>query len=182
MPNPILDSIVKGMTQGFTDLEAALKDELAKQGHVLSGKLRDSITFEVRIEGTKVIGVFLAENYGLILESGVPASKIPYSGRTGKGGTSKYIAGLVRFFELRGKDSKTALRMAFATANKQRREGMPTRGAFRFTQNGRRINWIRQTLESKLSDVGAAISQATALEMRLQYAEALELEPLRIPI
>jgi hypothetical protein len=182
MPHPILKSIHEAMQTAFGDLRDALRDELEKQGHRLTGKLAESIVFEIRVDGDKVVGVFLGESYGLVLETGVSASRIPYGGKTGKGGTSKYIQGLVRFFELKGLGQKQALRAAFAVATRAKREGMPSRGSFKFTRNGRRKNWITHTLNTKLPAVGAAIALAVGLDIRLEVSEALRLEPLQVPI
>ena len=60
-----------------------------------------------------------------------------------------YIQGLKNFAKLRFRvGEKQALGIAFAIANKQIREGMPTRGSYAFTKTGMRTMFIEEALRA----------------------------------
>lgn len=107
---------------------AAVKKAFALQGHKLTGELNNSISYQVeaRTDGAKIEVMLL--NYGMVLNYGVPPSRIPFSPNSGAKG-SKYIDGLKMFAKLKfGADDKTALGIAFAIAHKHKKVGMPTAG------------------------------------------------------
>jgi len=137
------------VTDIMSEFRTALRSELGRQGHVLTGKLSDSIDFEVSADGTSVVGRMYFEDYGIYVETGVTADRIPFGGRSGKGGTSQYIQGLITFWEDRGLSGREAIGAAFATANKHAREGMPTRSSLRFSQTGERTGFVRTVLEEQ---------------------------------
>jgi hypothetical protein len=124
-------------------LKVRLAQELKDQGHHLTGSLISSLEEKVSITGGRMIIEMLGNDYGDPLNTGVPASRIPYTPGQSRGATSKYIEGLIRFaerrFGLRGKEATSA---AFAIARKHKREGMPTQGSYRYSSNGRRTGWI----------------------------------------
>jgi len=123
-----------------------IKKEWVAQGHHLTGKFEnsletkiikssDSIKFQV-IDGTD-------EGYGKILDNGVPAENIPYTPGRGRGGTSKYIQGLINYAKLRmGAADKDAVSIAFAIANKHAKEGMPTRASSKYSSTGKRTKFV----------------------------------------
>ena len=123
-----------------------LQKELVTQGHVLTGALRDSIRYEVKQLPNIVEGLVFMLEYGEAIDQGIQPSKIPYSGN-GKGGTSEYIQGLIRFFVLKGLPREEAKSAAFATANKHRQTGFPTPNSFRFSSNGKRTGFFSDTIE-----------------------------------
>jgi len=131
---------------------ALIVDELRRQyrlqGHNLTGKLIASIEDKVTLTVTGAKVQVLIVDYGVIINNGTPASRIPYTPGSGRGGTSKYIQGLQNFARLRmGLNAREALSVAFAIAKKQSKEGMPTKGSFRFSKNGKRTGAIEDTLE-----------------------------------
>ena len=156
---------------------ALLRDDLRKeadaQGHSLSGKLSESIEYEV-VEGAgEVIGRMYAEDYATYLELGVKAERIPYSGRTGKGGTSLYIQGLISFWEQRGLSDREAVSAAFATAAVHAREGMPTRSSYRHSTTGERTGFIRETIDRNLEKIGSIIESKFGAVLSLSFSESL---------
>jgi len=155
----IIDAVLKVMIDKF-------KEELEKQGHKLTGRLINSLEAEVKVTENGITGYVMAEDYGLILNTGVPANKIPFNPGSGAK-SSKYIDALVRYFRLRGLSEKRAIRAAFATANKHKREGMPTKASYRFSQNGRRKGWIDYTIRQNEGFIDRQVEQAGE-----QYAEA----------
>lgn len=171
------------MTKVLTFTQGNLREELTEQGHVLTGRLRDSIQYRIQATPGKVVGMIEAEDYALSMEFGVPASRIPFSGATGRGGTSKYISGLIRFFILRGRSPAEAKRAAFATANAHKREGMPTRGSYQFSKNGRRTGFVSHTINSTLSEIEAMFEKEFGAVLLLEFElEQQAFEPIRIRI
>jgi hypothetical protein len=121
-----------------------IKIELEAQGHSLTGATINSITPSISYDN----GTIALEAYGLsviiFLDKGVSAANIPFSGAKGKGGgTSAYIQGLTRYAMLRfGLDEKKALGVAFAIATKHKREGMPTKASYQYSETGERLNAV----------------------------------------
>ena len=161
----------------ISDVMEILQTELRKnaeaQGHSLTGKLAESIEFEIEESGEEVIGRMFAEDYGSILEVGVRADRVPFSGKTGTGGTSLYIQGFIDFWELRGLSGREAIGAAFATAHVQAREGMPTRASGRFSSTGERTGFIRTTIEQNLDEIGAIIQNRYGATLELDFAKSL---------
>ncbi len=125
-----------------------LRRQYRLQGHNLTGKLIASIEDKVTLTVTGAKVQVLIVDYGVIINNGTPASRIPYTPGSGRGGTSKYIQGLQNFARLRmGLNAREALSVAFAIAKKQSKEGMPTKGSFRFSKNGKRTGAIEDTLQ-----------------------------------
>ncbi len=121
----------------------AAKYELEQQGHRLTGNLEKSLQYTIEGDLNKLVGKIWVADYGVVIDKGVARSRIPYNQGSGAR-TSMYIDGLKKFFRLRGLGAKEAERAAFATAKKQKKEGMPTRGSYAFSNNGKRLNWSRQ--------------------------------------
>lgn len=163
-------------------LRKRLIAELQAQGHRLTGALEKSIAYEIRQSPGRITAVMTAADYGLIIEFGVPANRIPYGGRTGRGGVSKYIQGLVRFFELRGLSGREALGAAFATATKHKREGMPSRGSYAFSSNGRRTGFVRNTLQQYLPELTRNLNDDAQMIVELVVGEDIRLEPYKIAV
>ena len=177
--------IFEALTDAMEHLQGKLKKELREQGHYLTGALHNSIDYKVTRRGqTVVIAEMYSLDYGLIMEVGVKPNKIPYGGRGGgaSGGTSKYIQGLVTFFQKRGLDERGALSAAFATANVQKREGMPTNGSFAFSANGRRTGFVSETLENHLEIVGKILAEKTGYTLQINFNENLLVEKITFQV
>ena len=112
--------------------------ELERQGHKLTGALIESFETKIRQKTQDTLTIdFLMLQYGLSLNNGIRPDKIPYTiGGPRRGGTSKFIEGLIKFAKLRfGADQKRAQQIAFAIATKQKREGYPLTGKIGFIDN-----------------------------------------------
>lgn len=147
--------IFKAVKQVSDIAALSLKAELIKQGHVLTGKLLNSIHSVINETNDVITAVLELEEYGFIVNSGVTAAKIPFTpgGRSG-GRTSKYIEGLIKFFQLKkGLSLKNAKSAAFATANVHKREGMPSRNSYSFSNNGKRTGFIEDGLKKIESSI-----------------------------
>lgn len=145
--------LIRSVESFTADLIKEFRDELERQGHKLTGSLSNSFEFRISESRDQIISVISFNDYGEYVDRGVMARDIPYSGRTGAGGKSKYIQGLIRFFQLRGVGGDQAVRAAFATAAVHKREGMPTRASNRFSSVGTRKGFIDRAIESELPDV-----------------------------
>lgn len=139
----------------------ALQMQFILQGHRLTGKLNKSIEERIEVTDFGLKIQILLEPYGIILNRGVPANKIPFSlSRTGNR-SSKYIKGLQRFAKLRFFVSdKQALRIAFAIARKHKREGMPTKGSFKFSRTGKRTDAFQEALNDSQKAIDSLIQDA----------------------
>lgn len=100
--------------------------EFKLKGHNLTGSFIDSL--EVDYDNYKF--TIKGNAYGINLNDGVKASNIPYSGRSGAGGSSKYITGLKNYVKERMgiSDERKALSIAFAIATKHSRDGIDGSG------------------------------------------------------
>lgn len=154
-----------------------LREDLRKvakaQGHFNTGKFSDSLEFEISKEGDFVTGKMYAEDYAGVLEFGVKASRIPFSGSKGKGGVSLYIQGLIGYFESKGLSDREAKSAAFATAHVHAREGMPTRASYAFSSTGERTGFIAETIEKNLESIGKIIQSRFGALLELRFADNL---------
>ena len=124
-----------------------LRKEIESQGHKDTGKLMDSIEYEILMDSDAVYITFTYLFYGEILNDGVKPKNIPFGNSTGAT-TSKYIEALKNWATRKG--MKKPLSAAFAIAKAHKKQGMPTRGSYAFSLNGRRKKWRSFTLESYL--------------------------------
>lgn len=172
--------IGKELTKIMRLLQKELRKELKQQGHVNTGALRDSIVYEVKYTDRGFTATMYAADYAIIVDLGVKANRIPYSGRSGNGGTSLYIQGLVSFFQRKGLGEKEALGAAFATAKVHSRDGMPSRASFRFSRNGRRTGFVTEVINGKTEKLGALIREGIATQLAVEFGREFKLEPLKI--
>ena len=116
---------------------AQLTIELKRQGHNLTGALVKSFEYKVQEKTDSITIEFLMLKYALSLDKGIKPEKIPYTiGGPTRGGTSKYIEGLIRFARLKfHADKRAAKQIAFAIARKQKENGYPLTGKIGFISN-----------------------------------------------
>jgi len=163
---PVINSIKNIIRQRFEqELESIisdLRDEIKQQGHSATGSLERSLEFAIS-DGEKdgFLGVIFGSDYWRPLETGVSASRIPYTpgSKSGKR-TSKYIGGLLDWAavvrpELSEKERRS---FVFAVATIQSREGNPTRGSYSFSRNGERKNFVQRTLDKHINKLSAKIA------------------------
>lgn len=126
------------------DVAALFIDELRDQGHKASGRLIASVVAKVKSALDEIELALSHLDYGIIVNTGVPAANVPYSRGSGAK-TSKFIDALIGWIRLRGIAGgleKTVRSVAFAMATAMKRDGIPTKGSYKFTNNGRRTMWI----------------------------------------
>lgn len=123
-----------------------IKKEHALQGHHLTGETDESL--EGKISGTSLLGY--ATKYAEVLNKGLEPEQI----------SNKMYPGLVQYFILRGFDEKEAKRIAWATLNKWKEEGMSTEASKVYSQTGERQHFI----DNALNDPEVDFFMITALD------------------
>lgn len=166
------EEVVPIITEVMELLRESLRKEQAAQGHNLTGKLSDSLEFEISEDGSSIVGRMFAEDYSSYVEFGVRADRVPFSGRGG-GGTSLYIQGLISFWEEKGLSGREAIGAAFATAHVHAREGIPSRGSYAFSSTGERTGFISTTIEENLEPIGKLIENKYGAILELNFAKSL---------
>jgi hypothetical protein len=106
-----------------------LKVELRAQGHYNTGALDQSI--EGTVTSNSLEGH--ANYYAAILNTGFGPEKA----------SMKQFPFLVRYFESKGRDEKTAKQLAAMTINAWKRDGMPSSGGFAYSETGQRTKFIQ---------------------------------------
>lgn len=149
------------MEEALKVISSIIISELHAQGHYLTGKLEASIETRQFEQADKLIGQILMESYGVILDRGVSAGRVPYQRGSGAK-KSKYIDALFGYVKLRrpSMSDKQALSFAFAIANAAKKTGHPLPGSYAFSQNNRRKNWAEHIIPGN----EARIEQALNLE------------------
>jgi hypothetical protein len=138
-------------------LISASRGELIAQGHRLTGNLVNSFEQTITFVGGSIKAEVFVADYGLIIDGGVKPSRIPYNRGSGAR-TSKYIEALIEYWRKRGLNELAAKRAAFATAAKQKQEGMPTRDSYRYSTNGRRLDWRKHASEASKDKILDALN------------------------
>ena len=151
-------------------VQGAMRRQLELQGHRLTGKTSESIQFEVDAETGYVVGRMYANDIAGILEFGVKASRIPYGGGGG-GGKSLYIQGLISFWQQRGLSGREAIGAAFATAAVHKREGMPSRGSYRFSRTGARTGFVRAAINDEMQEIASIIEERFGARLLIEFGE-----------
>lgn len=129
------------LAQAAKILNESLRNKLKEKGHFNTGQLEGSI--KSNISNTELTGEMY--DYGHIVDDGTPASRIPFSPGSGAK-SSRFIDGLIAFFQTKGLPEKEARSAAFATAKVQKKEGMSTKASVRYSSTGDRNNFIRDAL------------------------------------
>ncbi len=140
----------------------SFKKQIQLQGHTLTGDLEASFDAAFLQFGLTDVIAISFNDYGIPLDTGVSAERIPFS-LSGNGGKSQLIEGLKRFAKLRfGTSDRESQDIAFAIAQKWKKEGNPTQNSYQFSKNGHRTNWIDLALSETAADIDQALTQFTA--------------------
>lgn len=141
-------------------VKKAVKQAFVMQGRTLTGALVNSIDYSVNATVTSAYIEFTLLDYGMILNSGVPASRIPFSPGSGAK-SSRYIDGLKLYAKLRfNANDKEAERIAFAIAHKHKKFGMPL---------DKKTGAVEKGLEESKDEVEALISEALTQVINVMF-------------
>lgn len=161
---PVFSLIAKKIGDILVD---EIRNQILLQGHNMTGALSKSVEYEVKDVPEGVVIQFLLNSYGVPVNTGVPAPRIPYGKPTGAK-VSKYIQGLIRFAKIRFRvTEKQAKGIAFAIARKHIKEGLPTLGSYRFSKTGMRTEYIEAAIKKEELNILAIIGE---LEADLNFA------------
>ena len=149
-------------------LQSEFREELKAQGHSDTGKLSESITYNIELVSTAIIATMFMEDYGVPVDTGVAAANIPYTRGSGSA-SSQYIQKLIAWWQRKGLGDKESKRAAFATANKHKQEGMPTRASFAFSNNGRRTTFVEATIDNNLDRLFETLDRGLAEGYGIQF-------------
>jgi len=137
----------------------AVAIEWKVQGHNLTGKAIQELETRIIERGNDTIIEGYVIDYMANINSGVTASRIPYSPGSGAR-SSQYIQGLINYVKRRmGKSDREAKSIAFAIASRHKREGMPTKASARFSKTGKRTGFIEQALNDIEPELAKLIEQ-----------------------
>ena len=123
---------------------ASLQKELLGQGHKATGNLINSFEQrDIELPNSIVIEILMDE-YGIYVNEGRKT-----------GGKKVPISVLVEWIERKAIASgdKEVKSLAFAIQNTIHKEGIPTKGSFKFSNNGRRKGFIDFVIDNELDDV-----------------------------
>lgn len=138
------------------------RDEVAQQGHVAMGELVASFEKQVTESvSDSFVGTIFAADHWRVVDTGVSASRIPYTpGRRSGKSSSKYIQALLDWAETvkPGLSERERKSFVFAVAATHSREGMPTRGSYSFSRNGRRTNFVQEVLDKHINTLAESIA------------------------
>jgi len=141
-------------------VKKAVKQAFIIQGRTLTGALVNSIDYSVNATVTSAYIEFTLLDYGMILNFGVPANRIPFSPGSGAK-SSKYIDGLKLYAKLRfNANDKEAERIAFAIARKHKKFGMPL---------DKKTGAVEKGLEESKEEVEALINEALTQVINVMF-------------
>lgn len=122
---------------------ASLQKELIQQGHQASGNLVNSFEQRVIEVPNSIVIEILMDEYGIYVNEGRKT-----------GGKKVPINVLVDWIERKAivNGDKEVKGLAFAIQQTIHKEGIPTKGSFKFSNNGRRKGFIDFVIDNKLDN------------------------------
>ena len=176
---PLFDQLVQQALQEASErllsyAVRAVRKELSDQGHTLTGSLSRSVATDIQSGEEQITGRISMNEYFAYLERRLPANRVPY--RRGSGAKrSKVVEALERYWKLRGLAPKEARSATFATLNKWKQEGRPTRASFRFSKNGRRTGFLEATIDEINANAQDILLGEATNEIEKALAQAIRI-------
>tara|TARA_R100001015_G_C4603974_1_gene158947 strand:- start:671 stop:1159 length:489 start_codon:yes stop_codon:yes gene_type:complete len=129
---------------------ASLQKELIEQGHEATGKLINSFEQRVIEVPNSIVIEILMDEYGIYVNEGRKT-----------GGKKVPINVLVDWIERKAivNGDKEVKSLAFAIQQTIHKEGIPTKGSFKFSKNGRRKGFIDFVINNELDEVYNELEQ-----------------------
>lgn len=116
-----------------------IKQEHSAQGHYLTGSLEGSLENKlIKFAKSDILAGF-AIYYAKVIEEGLEPDRVSF----------KMLPGLTKYFILRGYGPQEAKRIAGATINKWKTEGLSTQASKRFSKTGSRHHFVEATFIGK---------------------------------
>ncbi len=137
---------------------AGLAEELRKQGHVDTGKLIRDMSYNVRTTARGAVIEIEFQGYGLFVNAGrLPGKYVPFQ---------ILFDWVKRKLKLSGAQAKSA---TFAINRKIYNEGIPTAGSLKFSQTGKRTEFIQDTWKDKESEVAELAEKYFTNEILMKF-------------
>jgi|TARA_R100000084_G_C4655549_1_gene152634 hypothetical protein len=129
---------------------ASLQKELIEQGHEATGNLVNSFEQRVIEVPNSIVIEILMDQYGIYVNEGRKT-----------GGKKVPINVLVDWIERKAivNGDKEVKSLAFAIQQTIHKEGIPTKGSFKFSNNGRRKGFIDFVINNELDEVYNELEQ-----------------------
>jgi len=133
--------------------------ELVAQGHNNTGTLIESVRVDLVETLTGVVLIASNLDYGQYINDGR------------KPGTMPPVSALAKWVMQRGiaSEQREVNSIAWAIAIAIKKQGSPTRGAFKYSKNGKRTDWIGQVLEANERIIVEHIEQASIVEVEVKF-------------
>lgn len=145
-------ALIKAAEDVMDYVRGVVRQELKDQGHENTGRLTREAEVKVKATGEIIKGLLFLNDYYVHLEYPLPADRVPYERGSGAR-SSKVVDALTRFFRTLGKSPEEAKSASFATLNKWKREGRPTKASFRFSKNGKRTGFLEASVQKIESEI-----------------------------
>jgi hypothetical protein len=158
--------VKEDIAQLMVEFREIVRKELRDQGHVATGKLANTMRIEVQESQSRVVANLWLEDYFLNIEYPLQAGRVPYTRGSGAR-FSQLVESLMRWFRQKGVSNPS--RATFATINKWKKEGRPTRASFRFSRNGRRTGFMKESVKTFSKDLGDEVIDIYASKIRGRY-------------
>jgi len=129
------------------------KKEITEQGHVASGKGVNSLKPQLKVTSKGIVGQVLVEKYMLDLDQRQKPKFVP-------------LKELLRWstFVKRGVSAKERLTFSRRTQAQIGLKGIPLPGAYRFTKNGRRLNWVKFGAQRVQKELDRIVANTEAVD------------------
>jgi len=133
--------------------------ELVAQGHNNTGTLIESVRVDLVETLTGVVLIASNLDYGQYINDGR------------KPGTMPPVSALAKWVMQRGiaSEQREVNSIAWAIAIAIKKQGSPTRGAYKYSKNGKRTDWIGQVLEANERIIVEHIEQASIVEVEVKF-------------
>lgn len=138
-----------------------LIEEWELQGHKMNeSKFERELEAEVYNEGNTKGVRGLGVGYARFVNVGVSADRIPFGGRKTGAKTSAYIQGLIKYVLNRmGIGGAQGISIAFAIANKHKKEGMPTEKSKKYSKTGKRTEFIEEAFKKGEKEIDEIVEK-----------------------
>jgi len=160
---PILLNDIKENVSKISDMILEeMKKEVLDQGHKDTGKLINSMRYDMIVQSNAIEVTFYYVFYGRFVNDGVKASKVRYP-----------IKILIDWFKRKGLTGKNATSAAWATRAKHKKEGIPTKKSVRFSSNGRRKGFQDQIIKTMPKKIEPIIDKSLIDPLKTAFIDML---------